>query len=323
MRWDYWIKMYIEDQCLARGLRSSTIAAYQSTLQAFRIYAQFRLGNPDPDQISTRNVTEYVMYLREERHNGVCAVNRHVVVLKNFYRAAVVRDELAPRDNPMKRLGLLKGPPKKLPEVLSEEEVARLMNAPNQKTVIGLRDRAIVTLLYSTGIRAQECASLTDANVDLVERMIKVVGKGGHERTIPFTDKVGKVLAQYRLVRGHMKRCDAFFRSRNGGGMSRNSVYERVRTNAQKARIQKRVSPHRLRHTFATHLVRMGEEIRTVQELLGHKWITSTQIYLHTTARELREAAERHPVGRLIGRIENLLPNIKLPFQEPRKLAFA
>lgn len=177
---------------------------------------------------------------------------------------------------------------------------------------------------YSTGIRAQECATLRECDLDTQEKTIRVVGKGGHERVIPFENKVAKALDRYRLVRGSLKnKEERFFRSRNGGGMSRNAIYERVRTNARRARIQKRVSPHRLRHTFATHLIKAGAQLRHVQELLGHRWITSTQVYLHVTAQDLRNAAQRHPVERLIGMVADLLPNVKIPFQEPKKLAFA
>lgn len=323
MKWEYWIALYTEKHCIARGLRMSSVKAYRATLDAFRAYVKFRLKDLEPDEIRPRDILLYIEYLRSERHNGPSAVNRTVVVLKNFYRAMVAMDYLEPRDNPMADFPKIKAGPSKLPEVLSEEEVSRLMDAPNTKTVIGIRDRAIVTLLYSTGIRASECATLRECDVDTKEKTVRVVGKGGHERVVPFTDSVAKVLDQYRLVRGSLKRTEEFFRSRNGGGMSRNAIYERVRTNARRAQIQKRVSPHRLRHTFATHLVKAGEEIRTIQELLGHRLITSTQIYLRVTAEDLRRAARKHPVERLIGSVADLLPNVKIPFQGSRKVAFA
>jgi integrase/recombinase XerD len=107
----------------------------------------------------------------------------------------------------------------------------------------------------------------------------------------------------------------SFFRSRNGGAMSRNAIYERIRTWGRRARLSKKVSPHRLRHTFATHLMKKGELPAVIQELLGHRWITSTQIYLHTTAQDLRHAAEIHPVEILIEKVKDLLPNMKIPFQ--------
>ena len=150
---------------------------------------------------------------------------------------------------------------------------------------------------------------------DWQERTIHVVGKGGHERNVPLNDEVVHMLKQYRTARGLMKSKDPFFRSREGGAMSRNAIYERVRTTGRKARIEQRVSPHQLRHTFATHLIQAGVDLVTVRDLLGHRMITSTQIYIHLTAQDLRQAADRHPIGELIKRIDDLLPQIKVPFQ--------
>jgi len=142
-----------------------------------------------------------------------------------------------------------------------------------------------------------------------------VVGKGGHERTVPLNEEVAHMLKVYRLARGAVKATDPFFRSREGGALSRNGIYERVRTTGRKARIEQRVSPHQLRHTFATHLIKAGVGLVTVRDLLGHRQITSTQIYIHLTAQDLRHAAQRHPISELIKRVEDLLPNVKLPFQ--------
>jgi integrase/recombinase XerD len=189
--------------------------------------------------------------------------------------------------------------------------------SPRTDTVMGLRDRALLTLLYATGIRATECAGLTEADVDLGDQTIKVMGKGGNERCIPLNKEVIVVLRQYQASRGPVGRKEAFFRSRGNRKLSRNAIYERVHRYGRKAKIEKKLSPHRLRHTFATHLIRNGERLSTVQELLGHRCITSTQIYIHTTAEDLRSAAMKHPVEHLINRIADLLPNVKLPFQWP------
>jgi integrase/recombinase XerD len=315
MKWDYWIALYLQTHCTARGLRSSSIDAYRATLEGFREYVRWRLPERGPDQITPRDVLEYLDYLRRERHNGASAINRQVTVLRNFYRAVVAMGHLEARDNPLAHFPKVKAERRKLPVTLNEEEVRRLIERPPTDTVLGLRDRAMLTLLYGTGIRASECAGLSEKDIDWEERTIHVVGKGGHERTIPLNEEVLHILKQYRLARGSLKPHEAFFRSREGGALSRNAVYERVRTNGRKARIEKRVSPHRLRHTFATHLIRAGVGLVTVRDLLGHQQITSTQIYIHLTAQDLRQAAERHPIAELIRRVEDLLPNVKLPFQ--------
>jgi site-specific recombinase XerD len=209
----------------------------------------------------------------------------------------------------------MKAAPVKLPTFLSEEETQALLGQPRTSTVLGLRDRALLTLLYGTGVRASEVASLRDVDVDLSDNTVRVIGKGGHERVVPLNVEVARALAQYRCARGRVTPQASFFKSRSGGSLSRNAIYERVRLHARRARIDKRVSPHQLRHTFATHLVRQGVQLVTIRDLLGHRCISSTQIYLHTTAQDLRQAAARHPVEHLVARLEDLLPHVRLPLQ--------
>jgi integrase/recombinase XerD len=315
MKWDYWTTLYLQTHCTARGLRSSSIDAYQATLNGFRDYVRWRLEERGPEEITARDVLEYLDYLRRERDNGASAINRQVTVLRNFYRAMVAMGHLEPRENPLANFPRIKAARRKLPRILNEEEVRRLIELPKTDTVLGMRDRAIMTILYGTGIRASECAGLTEEDIDWQEQSIHVVGKGGHERTVPLNEEVVHMLRQYRIARGPVKLKDPFFRSREGGAMSRNAIYERVRTAGRKARIEKRVSPHQLRHTFATHLIKAGVNLVTVRDLLGHRLITSTQIYIHLTAQDLRHAAQRHPIGELIKRVDDLLPQVKLPFQ--------
>jgi site-specific recombinase XerD len=315
MKWDYWIALYVNTHCVARGLRPLTLKAYEATLKGFRFYEQARWPDRGPDQLSACDILQYLEYLRQERDNGASALNRQVTVLRNFYRAMVAMGHLEPGQNPMAHFPRIKAAPRKLPTTLSREEVSALLDQPEGDTVIGLRDRAVLTLLYGTGIRASECSGLQERHVNWEERTIRVTGKGGHERTLPLNEEVLHVLRQYRLARGGAQPTEPFFRSREGRALSRNAIYERVRSHGRRARIAQRVSPHRLRHTFATHLVQEGVGLVTLRDLLGHRQITSTQIYIHLTAQDLRRAAEKHPVSKLIKRMEEFLPNLKLPFQ--------
>jgi integrase/recombinase XerD len=319
MMWDYWITLFTCTHCVARGLRPNTIAAYKHTLQQFRAYVQVRLEDKTPDRIGAADVLTYVEHLRTERGNGGSAVNRQVTILKSFYRAIVAMGHLDPPENPMALFPKIRATPRKLPETLTPDEVERLLDAPAKDTILGLRDRAMLTLLYGTGIRATECATLTEGDVDLHEATIKVIGKGGHQRTIPLNEQVVESLRQYRHHRGIVLPTATFFQTRSRKPMSRNAVYERVRTFAQRAGIRKRMSPHKLRHTFATHLVKAGVNLVTIRDLLGHRQITSTQVYLHVTAEDLRVAAARHPISRLKTTIDHLLPDVKLPMQPPPK----
>jgi site-specific recombinase XerD len=315
MKWEYWIGLYINTHCVARGLRALTIAAYKATLKGFRQWANDTWPERGPDQLSAADILRYLEHLRKDCHNGAAALNRQSTVLRNFYRALVAMGHLEPRQNPMACFPKIKAAPRKLPVALDREEVGKLLDQPKTDTVLGLRDRAVLTLLYGTGIRASECAGLREQDIDWEQKTIRVTGKGGHERTVPLNNEVLHVLRQYRLARGGARAEEPVFRSREGKALSRNAIYERVRQAAHKCGITRRVSPHRLRHTFATHLVQAGVGLVTLRDLLGHRQITSTQIYIHLTARDLREAAEKHPIGQLVKRIEDLLPSLKLPFQ--------
>lgn len=315
MMWKYWIQLYTCTFCTARGLRPKTIAAYAATLEQFHEYVRVALDDKSPDKITTQDALKYLQHLRDDRMNGASAINRTAAILRSFYRAMVTMGHLDARDNPMEGLPKIKATPQKQPESLTVEEVERLLNAPPDDTIIGLRDRAMLVLFYGTGIRASECAHLREGDVDFDHCSVTVVGKGGHERTVPMNDSVVDAMLLYRHHRGPALPRAPFFRSRRGNGMSRQAIYERVRTAGHRAKIKKRISPHRLRHTFATHLVHKGVNVVTIRDLLGHKQVTSTQIYFHSTAHDLREAANKHPISNLMETIEHLLPDVRLPFQ--------
>lgn len=320
MKWSFWIELYIRTHCVARGLRPLTLAAYEDALEQFRAWVRLKLADRGPDQLTPREVLAYLQYLREERGNGDSAVNRAVVVLRRFYAAMVAMGYLDHSANPLVGFPSIKGVPRKLPVTLSSEQVRRLLAEPKPDTVIGVRDRAMLALLYGTGIRASECAGLRNGQVDLAQLTIAVRGKGGHERAIPLNPELAAVLHVYVQARGPALPTAPFFRSRFGRPLSRGSVYERVRSWGQRSRVGCPLSPHRLRHTFATHLVRAGVGLVTIRDLLGHRLITSTQIYLHVTADDLRNAAARHPISRLLDTVKHFLATGPLPFQRTRAL---
>jgi site-specific recombinase XerD len=322
MKWTFWIELYIRTHCVARGLRPLTLVAYEGALQQFREWVRDHLEDRAPDQITARDVLDYVQHLRTERGNGDSAVNRAVVVLRRFYSAVVAMAHLDHAANPMRDFPSIKAVPRKLPVALSSEQVSQLLAEPDSDTVVGLRDRAMLALLYGTGIRASECASLCEGHVDLKQLTIRVCGKGGHERVIPLNPQLAEVLTAYLQARGPASPTAPFFRSRFGRRLSRNAIYDRVRTWGERSRIGTSISPHCMRHTFATHLVRAGVGLVTIRDLLGHRLITSTQVYLHVTGDDLRAAVARHPIGRLVNTIKNLLAPGPLPFQKPRPLSF-
>jgi integrase/recombinase XerD len=318
MKWSYWIDLYIRTHCVARGLRPLTLVAYENTLKQFHLWVQVKCRDCAPDEITTRDVLSYVQYLREVRDNGGSAVNRAVVVLRRFYGAMVAMGYLEPSANPLVLFPTIRAVPRKLPVVLSQEQVSRLLAEPKTTTIIGVRDRALLALLYGTGIRASECAALRNSHVDFAELAITVRGKGGHERVIPLNPQLAELLRAYVEARGPALASAPFFRSRFGRLLSRGGVYERVRLWGQRSRIGVHLSPHRMRHTFATHLVRAGVGLVTIRDLLGHRLITSTQVYLHVTADDLRRAAVCHPISRLLDSIRTIIGPGPMPFQKVR-----
>lgn len=317
MSWHYCIRLFIDTHCVARGLRARTLAAYEATLWQFHQWARLRCNERPCGQISPREVLEYLQHLRTDRLNGDSAINRHVTILRSFYVALVAMGHLPHTANPMAGFPTVKAAPRKLPVCLSPEQVQRLLDRPDCTTLIGLRDRALLALLYGTGIRASECAALRCGQVDLHNLTVFVRGKGGHERCIPLNPALAEILRTYERVRGASLPGAPFLRARGGQALSRTSIYERVRLWAQRAALGVPLSPHRLRHTFASHLVRAGVGLVTIRDLLGHRLITSTQIYLHVTAEDLRSAASKHPIGQLLRCVQHLLPDTALPFRAP------
>src|SRR5215472_15104275 len=237
MKWSFWIELYIRTHCVARGLRPLTLVAYEDALVQFREWVRVALADRVPDQVTARDVLAYLQYLREERGNGDSAVNRAVVVLRRFYTAMVAMGYLDHSANPLVGFPSIKAVPRKLPVTLSSEQVRRLLAEPKPNTMIGLRDRAMLALLYGTGIRASECAGLRNNQVDLVHLTVSVRGKGGHERVIPLNPELADVLRVYLEARGLALSTAPFFRSRFGRPLSRGSIYERVRGWGQRSRV--------------------------------------------------------------------------------------
>lgn len=324
MKWDYLLSVFLDKYCPARGLRPNTIGQYREILAGFRLWVSIRKGaEVEADELKANDLLDFIKYLRVDRAFSDSTLNCHVVVLRTFYRGLVALELIEHSKNPTLYLPKIRAPKRKVQDTLSQEEVRLLLNSPNSCTVIGLRDRAILALLYGTGIRASECAGLKEGDVDLQARTIKVIGKGGYHRVLPLNDSVKETLERYRAARGRSMPDQLFFRTRKRKGTSRGVVYSRVKRFVRLARIGKRVTPHTLRHTFATHLMRMGEKLVVLRDLLGHKQLSSTQVYLHMSAEDLRNAADRHPVTKLLDSLGEVLPGLKLPFQHPPGTRFA
>lgn len=314
MRWKYWIDQYLTRYCLAKGLAASSIKTYEDVLLDFANKME-KYGKSDPTYVDVRDVFKYLEYLKIERSNGQASIFKNSGVIKNFFYGLECLGHFSPNDNPMKSFKKVKAPPRKFRDVLSRKEVKRLLEAPDEKTILGVRDRAIILLMYSTGIRASECSKLKEGDVDLEGNFIKVTGKGGHERIVPLNKMTSRYLKKYRLVRGELSLKSCFFKTRLGEGLNRKCVYDRIKKYIKSAKIFKKISPHNLRHTFATHTLKQGVDIVTLKELLGHRCIASTMIYIRMTVLDLRKAIDIHPVNDFSDIVDSFLPDVRLPYQ--------
>jgi integrase/recombinase XerD len=291
------IERFADALWMERGLSANTLSSYQSDL---RHCARWLRANPGCELLRVRR-DHLLGYLAAAVEEGVGPRTsaRRLSSLRQFFQWAL-REQLLQRDPTAQIEAPRLGRP--LPKSLSEREVEALLEAPDTQTAEGLRDRAMLEVLYATGLRVSELVGLQPDQLSLSQGLVRVVGKGGKERLVPLGDEavdwVQRFLAGGRgeLLGGQP--CAALFPTRRGGGMTRQAFWYRIKKHALAAGIQQSLSPHTLRHAFATHLVNHGADLRVVQLLLGHSSLSTTQIYTHV-ARERLQAlhAQHHPRG--------------------------
>ena len=282
------IDQYIDEIWLEKGLSVNTLAAYRRDLQALAEDA-----GKDLFQVSEADLLQ-VLAKRYGRGLQARSSARWLSCIKGFYRHSLARgrieaDPAAHVEHP--RLG------KPLPGALSEQQVVALLNAPDAETPIGLRDRAMLELLYATGLRISELVSLGLASINLRQGVVRVVGKGGKERLVPVGQEALAWVA--RFVRDGRPalfgdRTAALFPSRRGRPMTRQTFWHAIKRYALQAGIDRSISPHTLRHAFATHLLNHGADLRAVQMMLGHADLSTTQIYTHIAQARLKNLHETH-----------------------------
>ncbi len=279
---------------LEKGLSANSVAAYLGDIQKLRQFLMLTKDDSDPSQIETAQLQAFLQWLLEL---GLSARSQARLVsgLKSFFRFLLL-DEQIDRDPAM----LLEAPRtgRKLPEVLSVTEIDHLFSLIDLSTVHGRRNRAMLELMYSCGLRVSELVNLQLSGLYRAEGFIRVRGKGDKERLVPVGQTALKDLDQYlpdrqqgRVAPGEE---DILFLNRSGRRLSRVSVYVCIRNLAEMAGMEKAISPHTLRHSFATHLVEGGADLRAVQEMLGHESITTTEIYTHIDRDYLRSSIISH-----------------------------
>ncbi len=279
---------------LERGLSPRTVSAYASDAGAFLAWAAERKIDPGSPGKSALDD-----FLWDERQRGLKAASlfRKVEALKSFFAYQAIEGRLD--ENPAENL---KGPraPKRLPKFLSHADAARLLAAPNGTSYDDVRARAMLELLYAAGLRVSELLGIKPESVNLQEGWVRVLGKGAKERLVPVHERARSALKVYLALRERHFKSPApeLFLGRTGRGLSRVQFWRVLRALGTRAGLRGKVHPHLLRHTFATHLLEGGADLRSVQEMLGHADLSTTQIYTHLDASALKSAhAKHHPRG--------------------------
>ena len=291
------LEHFLANQSAERGLSPNTLTAYRMDLTQFSAFLRER-GVADAAQAAPGDVYDFLAHLRRCGLRPA-SVTRKLISIKmwmQFLCQSSVR-----RDDPTERLDKLKAPPLRLPTTLSLPEIERLLLAPEAGTPAGLRDRAMLETMYGCGLRVSELVQLKQADVDLRAGLVRPFGKGSKERQVPLGDGVRDSLAAY-LSAGRPKLLERrpptpfLFVTRRGGPMTRQHFLVLVKAYAQDAQIAKNISPHALRHSFATHLLSGGADLRAIQEMLGHVSVQTTQRYTRVDVARLREVYDKtHP----------------------------
>ena len=286
---------YLHYLKVERGLSENTINSYGIDLKLFLEY----LRENEIPSFKQVNKEVIVNYMQSEKNNNKAnsSILRSVSSLRKFFQY-LAQEKIIEKD-PM----LLIDTPKKkqhLPQVLTKEEVEKLLRSPNTGQVLGLRDRAMLELMYATGLRISEIINLKLEDLHLTMGTLQTLGKGHKERIVPVGDEaikwVNRYLEEARPNLLQPKRSNYLFLNFHGNNLTRQGVWKNLKAEVRKAGIQKNITPHTLRHSFATHILENGADLRIVQELLGHADISTTQIYTHLSNKQLADIYNRaHP----------------------------
>ena len=293
------IEAFLDALWSERGLSQNTLAAYGRDLKGFAVWLNKQANKTALLDANSADIQSYIAYCGQQGSKS-SSLARLVSSLKRFYRyqlreGVINEDPSALIESP--KLG------RPLPGTLSETQVDDLLNAPDINDPIGLRDRAMLELLYATGLRVSELVSLEYSQLSLQQGVVRVIGKGNKERLVPMGDEAVAWLSQYKeearpdLMTGKGL-SKSLFVTRRGSGMTRQAFWYLIKRYATQVGIRQKISPHTLRHAFATHLLNHGADLRVVQLLLGHSDLSTTQIYTHVAKARLQSLhQEHHPRG--------------------------
>ncbi|MCX5681237.1 MAG: site-specific tyrosine recombinase XerD [Candidatus Omnitrophica bacterium] len=289
------LQEFLNHLFVERGLAKNTIMAYQKDLLQY-IGSLSQDGLSDPDHIKRENITDF---MQKQKKNGLSSssICRSLAAIRMFHRF-MARERIAKEDP----THLLETPKtwKRVPDVLTPNEIEAMINAAQGRKAQEIRDHAVLELLYASGMRVSELVDLKVENVNTEIGYVRCIGKGQKERIVPIGRKACDAVKKYlEKARGKLIKNTAvsfLFVSRLGKRISRQSIWKIIKFYAKKAKIQKKIKTHTLRHSFATHLLEHGADLRSVQEMLGHSDISTTQIYTHVDRERLRSVHKQfHP----------------------------
>ena len=285
--------MYLNYEAVEKGLSSNTLESYKRDIV---IYLDFLTRNKKTILKATRKDIEKFLSERKEQGSKSRTVARNKVSIVNLYKFLVMENYIS--KNPTDNLEVIRLK-RVLPESLTTTEVDDLLSVHNEKTDKGLRDKAIFELMYSSGLRVSEICSLRIDDIFFEGKYLKIRGKGNKERIVPINDRALDILQRYiqtsRVIMVKGKKTSELFLNFRGDKISRVGIWKIVKETMKKSNITKNVYPHTLRHSFATHLIQHGADLRAVQRMLGHSDITTTEIYTHVDSAHLKKQIAKHP----------------------------
>ena len=277
---------YVKYLSFEKNYSINTVDNYSRDIRQFLGFTE---GTVDVEE---NKIREFLEFLNKKKYDKTSII-RKVIAVRNFYKYLVKIKKTS--KNPFLYI-LTPKDDKRLPNVLTEQETEALLDAAGEKDFLALRDKTILELLYSTGIRVHEITTLDTTDVDFVNEEIKVLGKGAKERIVPTGGQAVACLRKYMKELKKILPSGALFINKNRGRLTTRAIEMMIKKYAVKAGIEKKVTPHTLRHSFATHLLDRGADLRSVQELLGHANLSTTQIYTHLSINKLkREYDKAHP----------------------------
>ena len=284
---DHIIRSFLDSLYIEKGLSKNTVSSYENDISSFLSWLNKKQINYQ--QVSGKNINEFISNLFNSGLKS-SSINRKISSIKHFYlflsKKKIIKYSPADEIETPKQ-------EKYLPISISEDEVEKLLSSPNSNRIIERRDKAMIEILYATGMRISELVNLKLTDVDFNRSVLKVFGKGSKERLVPYGEKAAEALDIYLRDR---KRSDSknVFLSNRGSQITRGAFWQRIKIYIKRENLKSSISPHTLRHAFATHLLNRGADLRSVQILLGHSDLSTTQIYTHIAKQRLGEILKKH-----------------------------